>query len=207
MYMSLLDRLKNKPDLRENTAACIAAIDDINNADARRVKVEGQDLAFETYHAVHVTNALLTLDGGASDALLIAGRASHIARWETPRVDYPQGLKGYFQWKEALKEIHGQRAAGIMAEHGFSEAAMSRVKAIIMRIDLPEDAEAAALEDALCLTFLETQLEDFMAKHAREKVIDILQKTWAKMTEQGRARALKLTLSDAALAVVKDALR
>ena len=206
MTNPLQDQLTAQPNLPAELAACIAAIDGVNDADPRREIVAGKDMAMETFHAIHVTNALIQLDPEASHELLIAGRASHIARWETPRKSYPEGLKGYFQWKEALKTIHGNRAADIMAGHGFSTEARERVKVIILRQDLPDDAEAAALEDALCLAFLETQLDGFMAKHTREKVIDILQKTWAKMTEQGHAHALALPLSDAAQEVIAEAL-
>lgn len=46
-----------------------------------------------------------------------------------------------------------------------------------------------ALEDVACLVFLEDQLDAFEAREGmgEEKVIAILQKTWGKMGERGRA--------------------
>jgi hypothetical protein len=64
------------------------------------------------------------------------------------------------------------------------------------------------LEDAACLVFLEHGLAEFVRKYPREKVVDVLRKTWRKMTEGGHRAALELELGevaelvDEALAVV-----
>jgi len=50
-------------------------------------------------------------------------------------------------------------------------------------------------------------LEDFARRTEREKVVNALRKSWAKMTERGRKAALALLLSDDALELVKEALR
>jgi len=51
------------------------------------------------------------------------------------------------------------------------------------------------MEDALCLSFLEHELEEFQGRHERSKVISILRKTWGKMSEQARTEALGLPFS------------
>jgi hypothetical protein len=43
-----------------------------------------------------------------------------------------------------------------------------------------------------CLVFLEHYFADFASKHERDKLIDIVRKTWAKMSPAGRAAALEL---------------
>mgnify|MGYP000886918863 CR=1 FL=1 len=48
--------------------------------------------------------------------------------------------------------------------------------------------------------------EEFAKKHDDEKVIDILQKTWRKMSKEGHAEALKLKFSDKSLSLVKRAI-
>jgi hypothetical protein len=48
------------------------------------------------------------------------------------------------------------------------------------------------MEDALCLSFLEFELDDFAAEHDEAKVVDIIQKTWGKMSERGHRVALEL---------------
>lgn len=35
----------------------------------------------------------------ASEALLLAANAQHVARWKRPRADYPLGLTGYKLWR------------------------------------------------------------------------------------------------------------
>lgn len=43
--------------------------------------------------------------------------------------------------------------------------------------------------DAICLTFLELEFTDFSAKHDEDKLVRIVQKTWAKMGSKGREYA------------------
>ena len=49
-------------------------------------------------------------------------------------------------------------------------------------------------------------MDAFCEKHSEEKIIDILQKTWGKMSEYGQESALKLSLSEKSLQLVKQAL-
>ena len=56
----------------------------------------------------------------------------------------------------------------------------------------PADPLSRVMEDALCLVFLEFQFADLAAKTEAAKTINALQKSWGKMTEAGRAAALKL---------------
>ena len=50
------------------------------------------------------------------------------------------------------------------------------------------------------------EFDDFAAKHPKEKIVDILQKTWRKMSTDGQKHALALPLSESAVALVKEAL-
>ncbi|MCA9604213.1 MAG: DUF4202 family protein, partial [Myxococcales bacterium] len=63
-----------------------------------------------------------------------------------------------------------------------------------------------ALEDAACLVFLETRLEAFAVDRDRAHVIDILKKTWAKMSFRGQAAAMAVPFGPAARALVEEAL-
>jgi tRNAThr (cytosine32-N3)-methyltransferase len=56
---------------------------------------------------------------------------------------------------------------------------------------------------------LETEIEAFAAQHAdypREKFIDILRKTWRKMSPRAQDLARSLALPPSIAALVKDAL-
>ena len=81
-----------------------------------------------------------------------------------------------------------------------------RDRFLLLKKQLKKDSETQALEDVICLVFLEFYFEPFAAKHTEEKVIDILRKTWRKMSEDGQAAALKLPLSADAIALVGKAL-
>ena len=56
------------------------------------------------------------------------------------------------------------------------------------------------------MVFLNYYFDDFIAKHDDEKLIDIVQKTWGKMSEKAHQAALSLELSEKALSIVKAAL-
>ena len=70
------------------------------------------------------------------------------------------------------------------------------------------NAGTQALEDAACLVFLENEISAFAAQHAeypREKFVDILRKTWRKMSPAARDAALALELPPAIAELVRDA--
>ena len=70
----------------------------------------------------------------------------------------------------------------------------------ISKTALKTNAGSQALEDAACLVFLENEIQDFASQHAeypREKFIEILRKTWRKMSPAAQAAALKLDLPPA----------
>ena len=69
-----------------------------------------------------------------------------------------------------------------------------------------KNEESQALEDTTCLVFLDYYFEEFALKHSDEKVIDILKKTWVKMTEKAHKEALKISYSEKSLALVKKAI-
>ena len=81
------------------------------------------------------------------------------------------------------------------------------VKVKVVRVESIPRGPGGKYEDVICLVFLEDYFVDFAAKHAEEKVIDILRKTWAKMSKEGQAAALKLVMPPAALELLTRALR
>ncbi|HEY8940575.1 MAG TPA: DUF4202 family protein, partial [Cellvibrio sp.] len=89
---------------------------------------------------------------------------------------------------------------------GYDESTITRVKDLLLKRSLKRDEEVQALEDVICLVFIEFYLEDFASKHDEAKLIDIIRKTWNKMSAKGHEAALKLPLSHAMLALVTKAL-
>lgn len=181
----------------DRLAAALAAIDRENAADPG-----GEALAYGR----HMSEQLAALEPSPSAALVIACRAQHIRRWEIPRDRYPTGRIGYKKWRAELGRFHARHASRIAREAGFADEVAERVAALVAKQRLRVDPEAQTLEDVACLVFLRHHLGSFVAKHPRDKVIDILKKTWAKMSPRGREAALALELPADLTALIEEAL-
>lgn len=186
-------------------AAAIAAFDRANADDPDRVVVDGAARPKAVVYAERMSRRLEGLAPDASEALRLAARAQHIRRWEIARESYPRGRAGYLQWRGRLARFHARVAGEIMAAAGYDAATVARVQAMLRKEGLKRDSEVQTLEDAACLVFLEHELPDFARKHARDKVVDIVAKTWRKMSPAGREAALALDLAPEARALVEAA--
>ncbi len=173
-------------------AAAFAKFDAFNAADPNKLTVEGAPVPKELHYARRMTAWLDKIAPSASDALQLAARAQHIGRWTSPRGDFPMDKAGYYKWRRALYAYHAETAGKLLAEAGFDELTIARVGELLRKEKLKTDADAQTLEDIACLVFLENFYTDFSRKHDDAKVIDILQKTWKKMSPAGHAAALEL---------------
>ena len=97
-------------------------------------------------------------------------------------------------------------AGEILQEAGYDEETIEKTKFLIRKKQLKTDPDTQTMEDVICLVFLEYYFEEFAAKHESAKIIDILQKTWAKMSEKGHRAALQLPFSPSSLQLVKEAI-
>ena len=184
----------------------LAAFDTANAQDPNTELVNGQPMAKELVYSQRMTEALHKFLPAPSEELQLAARSQHICRWKIPRSDYPMDRSGYKKWRLDLAVFHGETAANIMADNGYSDTSIQRVKDLLLKRSLKRDEEVQALEDVVCLVFLQYYLDDFATKHTEEKLIDIIQKTWNKMSATGQAAALKLPLSQPMLDLVTKAL-
>ena len=183
----------------------IEKIDAANANDPNLMEDDGQMRPIELVHAERRTDWLHKLVGNASDELLLAARGQHIRRWEIPRDSYPRDRASYLKWRNDLKKFHAEKTTEIMKEVGYDDTAVDRVTSLILKKRLKLDADVQALEDSLCLVFLETQFTDF-AKQESDKIANILRKTWRKMSPQGQQFALQLPMSDEDRQIVESAL-
>jgi hypothetical protein len=186
--------------------ATIAAIDHINKQDPNTISFDGKSMPKELLYAQRMTTQLNEYDPEASETLHIAARGQHIKRWEIPRSDYSMDRQGYLKWRTQLKIMHAGLVEQIMSDNQYDQAAIQEVRQLIMKNKLKTDPKSKELEDVVCLVFLAFYFDDFMAKHEEEKVISIVQKTWAKMTDKGHEMALKLNFTDASAVIIKKAL-
>jgi len=186
----------------------IEEFDTINAEDPHKELVNGKEVPKELVYGHRMSGMLLEFCPNASETLRLAARCQHIKRWEIPREDFPMDRKGYLMWRTKLKKFHGELAGSIMAKHGYSEEEIKKVDDLLNKRRLKADPEVQALEDVICLVFLKYYFDDFIDKHKDEehKLVDIVHKTWRKMSEKGHKAALAMSHSDAALGIVQQAL-
>ena len=101
---------------------------------------------------------MVRLDPKASDALRLAARAHHLRRWALSRSDYPEGRAGYLRWRRAQRERHARDLAAILDEARVDGSMTARATRIVTKRGLGSDPEVQTFEDAVSLTFLETEL-------------------------------------------------
>jgi hypothetical protein len=171
-----------------NLPAALDAIDAANANDPRTLVVRGSSRPWALGEGELATMWLDELRPDASDALRIAVRAHHIRRWETPRASYPEGRAGYLKWRKHLYDVAADHVASIMRAAGYDDDAIARVDGLMHKRELKRDADAQTYEDALCLVFLESQFKDFAARTEPDKLDEIVVKTFAKMSDEAKAR-------------------
>jgi tRNAThr (cytosine32-N3)-methyltransferase len=144
-----------------------------------------------------------------SPLLRLAARCQHLERWSVPRATFSEGRAGYLTWRKSLYGKQAARAHELLVAAGVAAAEAEEVATWVSKTGLKTNPGTQALEDAACLVFLENEIEAFAAQHAdypREKFVDILKKTWRKMSPRGQELARGLTLPPAIAALVRDAL-
>ncbi|PNY18326.1 Uncharacterized protein TCAP_07569 [Tolypocladium capitatum] len=205
------------PPLPPSYARGLELIDAAHSEDPN--KMDGPDgpgsLACELRYARNMTKWLEARCPSASPELQLACRAQHFKRWQLPRSSFPMTRPGYLTWRAKQKSQAAADVASLLASPSIapplSREARDRVAALVRKDGLLSahgDAETQALEDVACLVFLDHQLDDFEAKaHIDEdKMVVILRKTWAKMSQPGRQLALAMDLSDRARTLIGKAL-
>jgi hypothetical protein len=184
----------------------IVLIDTANAADPNTDSFEGEDHPKELIYGRRMTTWMERVAPDAEETLKLAARAQHIRRWEIPRTEYPEGKKGYHLWRTTLYGFHADKAAEIMRECGYDDEAVDKTRQLLLKKNLRSNTDMQTLEDVICLVFLENYFLDFSRKHDEEKMIGIIQRTWAKMTERGHKLALTLNLSEEELTLINKAL-
>jgi Domain of unknown function (DUF4202) len=182
------------------------AIDAAHAADPTRT-ADGR--AAELVYAKRMEAWVARLAPESGELLRLAARCQHLERWTSPRASYPEGKAGYLSWRRALYVQQAERARGILIAAGVAEAEAAEVATWVSKTGLKSNAGTQALEDAACLVFLENEIAGFAAAHAdypEEKFVDILRKTWRKMSAGAQAAALALDLPPVIAALVRAAL-
>ena len=144
----------------------------------------------------------------ASPLLRLAARCQHLERWSVPRTTFPEGKAGYLAWRKSLYTKQAERARALLQQAGVADAEAAQVATWVSKSGLKTNPGTQALEDAACLVFLESEIAAFAAQHVdypREKFIDILRKTWRKMSAPAQQLARGLALSPDIAALLHEA--
>lgn len=115
---------------------------------------------------------------------------------------------GYLAWRRSLYTKQAERARTLLMEAGVAADEAAEVATWVSKTGLKTNQGTQALEDAACLVFLQNEISAFAAQHAdypREKFVDILRKTWRKMSPAARQAGLELELPPGIAALVKEA--
>jgi hypothetical protein len=144
-----------------------------------------------------------------TELLRLAARCQHLERWSVPRATFPEGKAGYLKWRQSLYRKQADRARELLVQAGVSAAEADAVAVWVSKTAMKTNPGTQALEDAACLVFLENEIGDFAAQHTdypREKFVDIIRKTWKKMSPRGQELAKTIPLPPAIGALVTEAI-
>lgn len=182
------------------------AIDRAHSADPHRTPA-GQPAELE--YADRMEHWVTRLDAAATPLLRLAARCQHLERWTLPRSSQPEGKAGYFAWRKALYVRQAECARTLLESSGVPAGEAAEVATWVSKTGLKSNAGTQALEDAACLVFLEHEIAAFAAQHAdypREKFVEIIRKTWRKMSPAAQELARTLPLPEPIAALVHEAI-
>ena len=172
----------------------MALIDAANSEDPNQETADGKDWPKELLYSHRMTDMLLRYTPDADDAMQLAIHAQHIQRWRSPRDAYPMDRIGYLQWRKDLYKFHAQTAADLLVQAGYGEDVIDRVKQAVAKKGIKDNPDTQLLEDVTDLVFIEHYMLGFVSRHPdydEEKWLDIIRKTWKKMS--GRAQQFALS--------------
>lgn len=172
----------------------IAEIDRANAEDPGSMTHRGVTLPKELLHSRLMTAWLTRLDPDAGEAAHLAARAHHFRRWTRPRDAHPEGRAGYLRWRAAAKRDQAAEVGVLLGGLGYDDETVQRVGAIIRKEGLGSDPVVQTHEDALCLVFLTTQLDEVSEKVGPDQMVEILRRTLPKMSPAAIDAATTLDL-------------
>ena len=169
-------------------------INQANSEDPNKVvDSENKEWPKELLYSHHMSDMLERFAPESDDEMRLAIQAQHIQRWKSPRSDYPMNRKGYHQWRTALYTFHADTVAALMEQAGYVEDSLERVKLAVGKKALKKNPDTQLLENIAALVFIEHYMLEFAGKHPEydeAKWIDIIRKTWRKMSPTAQEFAL-----------------
>lgn len=189
----------------------VSLIDAANSEDPNSETVDGVVWPKELCYSYRMSEMLERYKPQADPVTQLAIRGQHIQRWKSPRSDYPMDRKGYHQWRSSLYTFHADRVAALMAEAGYDEESLARVKKAVGKKELKLNEDSQLLEDVASLVFIEhymLALAEKYPEYKEEKWLDIIRKTWRKMSEDAHMFVVsgKVKLPESLVPLVQKAI-
>lgn len=181
--------MSEQPANQECFARAMALFDAANREDPNQEAGQPKELLYSQ----RMSEMLGRYAPDADEAMQLAVRAQHIRRWTVPRNSYPLNNEGYHQWRTGLYRLHADTAGELMRQAGYDEAMIGRVKLAVAKRGLKRNPDAQLLEDVASLVFIEHYMLGFAASkpdYDEEKWLDIIRKTWRKMSAAAHRFAL-----------------
>ena len=188
----------------------VELFDAANSEDPNRVEVDGKEWPKELLYSHRMAEMIDRFAPDASDITRLAVRAQHIQRWKSDRADYPMNRQGYLKWRTDLYKFHAETAGELLKQAGYDDAFIDEVKKAVGKRAIKVNPNTQLLEDVTDLVFIEHYMLEFASKHpeySEEKWIDIIQKTWKKMSDDAHAFALsgKIALPEPLIPLIQKA--
>jgi len=195
----------------QSFAKAIELIDAANSEDPNQESDGDKTWPKELLYSHRMSEMLERYAPDADEAIKLAVRAQHIQRWKSPRSDYPEGRIGYLKWRSDLYKFHADTTGDLLAQAGYDEDFIQRIKQAVAKRSLKRNPDTQLVEDVIDLVFIEHYMLDFANKHpeySEDKWLDIIRKTWDKMSQQGQQFALsgKIKLPEPLVPLIQKAL-
>ncbi len=189
----------------------VSLIDAANSEDPNSETIDGKVWPKELCYSYRMSEMLERYKPQADHVTQLAIRGQHIQRWKSPRSDYPMDRKGYHQWRSSLYTFHADSVAALMAEAGYDEESLARVKKAVGKKELKLNEDSQLLEDVASLVFIEhymLALAEKYPEYKEEKWLDIIRKTWRKMSEDAHMFVIsgKVKLPESLVPLVQKAI-
>lgn len=183
-------------------AKILDTIDGANRDDPN--DFEGEPLALVQGRLAH--GWVSQLEPDASAALQIAARAHHLRRWALSRSGFPEGRDGYLRWRREQKQAQADALTALLADAAVDQTAVERACIIMQKRGLGSDSEVRTYEDAVCLTFIETQFLSTADKLGDDnKMVEVVTKTLRKMTPAGHVAAASIAVDKRSADIIRRA--
>jgi len=189
----------------------LALIDAANAEDPNSETADGKSWPKELLYGHRMSEMLERYTPEADETQRLAIRAQHIQRWKTPRDTYPMDRQGYLQWRTGLYKFHAETLAGLMAQTGYDETEIERARQAVGKKAIKVNRDTQLLEDVAGLVFIEYYMLGFASKkgdYDEAKWIDIIRKTWKKLSDRAQQFALSggIKLPDPLVPLIQKAL-